>query len=50
MMPNEVEAYKVGPKAFAYHGTNGFLITVDLSSKDFPPAPAATPAKASKAR
>ena len=35
MMPNEVEAYRVGPKAFEYKGTNGFLITVDLSSKDF---------------
>jgi hypothetical protein len=43
MMPNEVEAYRVGPKAFEYRGTNGFLITVDLSSKDFPP-PAAKPA------
>jgi hypothetical protein len=34
MMPNEVEAYRVGPKAFEYKGTNGFLITVDISSKD----------------
>jgi hypothetical protein len=35
MMPNEVEAYRVGPKAFEYKGTNGFLITIDISSKDF---------------
>ena len=41
MMPNEVEAYRVGPKAFEYKGTNGFLITVDLSSSDFPATPAA---------
>ena len=36
MMPNEVEAYRVGPKAFEFKGTNGFLITVDLTSNDFP--------------
>jgi uncharacterized protein DUF1326 len=35
MMPNEVEAYRVGPKAFEFKGTNGFLITIDLTSKDF---------------
>jgi hypothetical protein len=40
MMPNEVEAYRVGPKAFEYRGTNGFMITVDMSSKDLA-APAA---------
>jgi hypothetical protein len=34
MMPNEVEAYRVGPKAFEYKGTNGFLITVDINSND----------------
>ncbi|HJZ12699.1 MAG TPA: DUF1326 domain-containing protein [Acidobacteriota bacterium] len=34
LMPNEVEAYRVGPKAFEYKGTNGFMITVDLDSKD----------------
>ena len=42
MMPNEVEAYRVGPKAFEFKGTNGFLITVDMSSKDL--AAAAQPA------
>jgi hypothetical protein len=35
MMPNDVEAYRTGPNAFEYKGTNGFLITVDLNSKDF---------------
>jgi hypothetical protein len=35
MAPNEVEAYRVGPRAFEFKGTNGFLITIDLTSKDF---------------
>jgi hypothetical protein len=35
MAPNEVEAYRVGPKAFEFKGTNGFLITIDLTSNDF---------------
>ena len=34
MMPNDVEAYREGPKAFEYKGTNGFMITFDMSSKD----------------
>jgi hypothetical protein len=34
LMPNEVEAYRVGPKAFEYKGTNGFMITVDINSDD----------------
>lgn len=34
LMPNEVEAYRVGPKAFEYKGTNGFMITVDMNSND----------------
>ena len=34
MMPNEVEAYREGPKAFEYKGTNGFMITFDMTSKD----------------
>jgi len=42
MMPNEVEAYRVGPKAFEYKGTNGFLITIDINSND---VAAAAPAK-----
>jgi hypothetical protein len=34
MMPNVVEAYRVAPKAFEYKGTNGFMLTLDISSKD----------------
>jgi hypothetical protein len=34
LMPNEVEAYRVGSNAFEYKGTNGFMITFDISSKD----------------
>jgi len=34
LMPNEVEAYRVGPKAFEFRGTNGFMITVDINSDD----------------
>jgi hypothetical protein len=33
-MPNEVEAYRVGDKAFEYKGTNGFMITIDIASGD----------------
>ena len=36
MMPNEVQAYRTGPNAFEFKGTNGFMITVDLTSRDFP--------------
>jgi hypothetical protein len=38
LMPNEVEAYRVGPNAFEFKGTNGFMITWDMSSKDVAPA------------
>jgi len=34
LMPNEVNAYRVGEKAFETRGTNGFMITIDISSKD----------------
>jgi hypothetical protein len=34
MMPNEVEAYRVGPNAFEFKGTNGFMLTLDMTSKD----------------
>jgi Protein of unknown function (DUF1326) len=34
LMPNEIEAYRVGPKAFEFRGTNGFMITVDINSND----------------
>ena len=34
MMPNEVEAYRVGEKAYEYKGTNGFMTTIDINSND----------------
>ncbi len=34
MMPNEIETWKVGDKAFEFKGTTGFMITVDMSSDD----------------
>ena len=34
MMPNEIEAYREGDKAFEYKGTNGFMLTFDMTSKD----------------
>jgi len=34
LMPNEVEAYRVGEKAFEFKGTNGFMITFDFNSND----------------
>jgi len=34
MGPNEVEAYRVGPNAFEFKGTNGFMLTFDITSKD----------------
>jgi len=41
LMQNEVEAYRVGEKAFEYKGTNGFMITFDINSKDVAPSAAA---------
>jgi len=34
MMPNEVQAYRLGDNAFESSGTNGFMITVDINSGD----------------
>jgi hypothetical protein len=34
LMPNEIEAYRVGKNAFEYKGTNGFMITYDITSND----------------
>jgi hypothetical protein len=34
LMPNEIEAYRVGPKTFEFKGTTGFIITYDITSKD----------------
>jgi hypothetical protein len=39
LMPNEVEAYRLGANAFEYKGTNGFMITFDIDSETAPPAP-----------
>lgn len=41
MGPNEVQAYRVGPKAFETKGTNGFMLTLDITSKDVAAAAAA---------
>lgn len=38
MMPNEVQAYRVGDKAYEFKGTNGFMITFDINSLNAPPA------------
>jgi hypothetical protein len=38
LMPNEVEAYRLGSNAFEFKGTNGFMITFDIDSKTAPPA------------
>jgi hypothetical protein len=40
LMPNEVQAYRVGPKAYETKGTNGFMITFDIDSKTAPASPA----------
>ncbi|HZN54481.1 MAG TPA: DUF1326 domain-containing protein [Candidatus Polarisedimenticolaceae bacterium] len=34
LMPNDVEAYRRGEKPFEFKGTNGFMITFDINSKD----------------
>jgi len=34
LMANEVEAYRAGSEPFEHHGTNGFMITVDITSND----------------
>ena len=34
MMPNEIETWKVGERAFTYRGTTGFMVTVDMRSDD----------------
>jgi hypothetical protein len=43
LMPNEVEAYRVGPNAFEFKGTNGFTLTVDVNSNDPMPPPPVPP-------
>lgn len=34
LMPNEIQAYRTGDKAFESSGSNGFMITVDINSND----------------
>ena len=34
LMPNELEAYRLGDKSFEFKGTNGFMITFDINSED----------------
>jgi hypothetical protein len=34
LMPNTVEAYRIGDKPFEFSGTNGFMITFDIKSTD----------------
>jgi len=34
LMPNEIETYRLTDKAFEFKGTNGFMITFDIASKD----------------
>ena len=36
LMANEVEAYRAGDEPFEHRGTNGFMITFDITSKDVP--------------
>jgi len=39
LMPNEVEAYRVGDKPYEFKGTNGFMITFQIDANNAPPAP-----------
>jgi hypothetical protein len=34
LMPSDLETYKTGPNAFSFEGSNGFMLTFDISSKD----------------
>jgi hypothetical protein len=37
MMPNEIETYREGERAFEFKGTNGFMLTFDMNSRDVAP-------------
>ena len=37
LMRNDLEAYRIGPKAFEFKGTAGLLITFDMNSNDLAP-------------
>ncbi|HEY4842619.1 MAG TPA: hypothetical protein VIH78_11660 [Terriglobales bacterium] len=34
MMPNELETHREGERASEFKGTNGFLLTFDMNSRD----------------
>ena len=34
LMPDEIEPYRVGARAFEFKGTSGFMITIDITSRD----------------
>jgi hypothetical protein len=34
MMPNQLEAYRLGDKPFEYKDSNGFVVTIEMDSKD----------------
>lgn len=42
MMPNEIEAYRLAPKAYEFKGTNGFMLTLDIDADTAPPKAKAT--------
>lgn len=44
LMPNEIQAYRKGPKAYESKGTNGFMVTLDMTSKDVKPKASPVPA------
>lgn len=44
LMPNEIQAYRKGPKAYESKGTNGFMLTLDMTSKDVKPKTSPMPA------
>jgi hypothetical protein len=44
LMPNTIEALRTGDKAFEFKGTNGFMVTFDMNSRDYAPVTAASQA------
>ena len=41
LMPNVIEALHIGDKPYEFKGTNGFMLTLDIASRDFAAAAAA---------
>jgi hypothetical protein len=41
LMPNEIETYRLGPNAFEFKGTNGFMLTFDINANDIGGGPGA---------